>query len=64
VDYHGKAADWEFTYTTGSGSDQRVVRRAFELGGQTYLLSWYTQTKDWDAAKKDFEVILQGFEAH
>lgn len=63
VEYHGKAADWEFTYTTDSGSEQRVVRRAFAVDGQTFLLSWYTQQKDWDAAKKDFEVIKQAFDA-
>ncbi|AGZ46123.1 Serine/threonine protein kinase [Actinoplanes friuliensis DSM 7358] len=63
VDYFVKAADWEFTYTTSSGNPQHAVKRGVitKAGKQAYGLSWYTSPGDWDAGKKDLQLIYQGF---
>jgi hypothetical protein len=63
LNYHGKAADWEFTYTTESGNPQHAVKRGFITtpGKQAYSLSWYTSPDDWDASQKDLQIIYQGF---
>jgi serine/threonine protein kinase len=61
--FHGKAADWEFTYTTSSGNPQHAVKRGFITtpGKQAYSISWYTSPDDWAASQKDLQVIYQGF---
>jgi hypothetical protein len=63
LDFHGKAADWEFTYTTDSGNPQHAVKRGFITtpGKQAYSISWYTSPDDWDASQKDLQIIYQGF---
>lgn len=62
VDYFQKAVDWEFLYTTSSGNRQHAVKRNFLTGPkQAYSINWYTSPEDWDAAKKDLQVIYDGF---
>jgi hypothetical protein len=62
VDYQLSAADWEFTYTTSNGNTQRAVKRNFLTSKtQAYSINWYTSPGDWNAAKKDIQVIYQGF---
>ncbi|RSM45888.1 hypothetical protein DMB66_50455 [Actinoplanes sp. ATCC 53533] len=63
--YLGKAADWEFTYTTSSGNAQHARKRGFITtpGKQAYSISWYTSPDDWAASQKDLQVIYQGFKA-
>jgi hypothetical protein len=62
VEYRLKAADWEFTYTTGSGNPQHVVKRGFITGpNQAYGLSWFTSPDDWAGSLKDLQLIYQGF---
>jgi hypothetical protein len=63
VKYHGEGADWEFTYTTPSGNPQHALKRGFITtpGKQAYSISWYTSPEDWEASKKDLQVIYQGF---
>jgi eukaryotic-like serine/threonine-protein kinase len=62
IDYFQSAADWEFTYTTGNGNAQRAVKRNFLTSDtQAYSINWYTSPGDWDAAKKDIQLIYQGF---
>jgi hypothetical protein len=65
LNYLGKAADWEFTYTTASGNPQHAVKRGFITtpGKQAYSISWYTSPDDWAASQKDLQVIYQGFKA-
>jgi hypothetical protein len=65
LNYLGKAADWEFTYTTTSGNPQHAVKRGFITtpGKQAYSISWYTSPDDWAASQKDLQVIYQGFKA-
>jgi eukaryotic-like serine/threonine-protein kinase len=63
LDFHGKAADWEFTYTTKSGNPQHAVKRNIITtpGKQAYGISWYTSPGDWQAAQHDLQIIYQGF---
>ncbi|GAA4593249.1 hypothetical protein GCM10023107_26250 [Actinoplanes octamycinicus] len=62
VTYQGRpAADWEYTYTTGGGNPQHVLKRSFSVGDKTYQICWYTSPEDWDAAKKDLDAVLAGF---
>jgi hypothetical protein len=62
VDYFQSAADWEFTYTTENGNEQHALKRNFLTSDtQAYSINWYTTPGDWNAAKKDLQVIYQGF---
>ncbi|WP_345527601.1 hypothetical protein [Actinoplanes utahensis] len=59
LEYHGTTAA-EVEYPRNGGS-QRAVRRVFVHGGKTYVLTWYAQSDDWDAAKSDRDKVFQGF---
>jgi hypothetical protein len=62
VDYFQKAADWEFTYRTGSGNPQHAQKRGFIVSSnKAYGISFYTSPGDWDANKAVLETIYQGF---
>ncbi len=61
VDFNGrKAAEHEYERNP-SGYKQRVVRRVFNDGNQTIVLTWYTEAKDWNAGKKDLAAVYQSF---
>ena len=61
LEFHGKAADMQYYRNTGGNTQQRVVRRVISTNTTTYVLTWYTEADDWEAAKADLEKIYQGF---
>ncbi|GIE79488.1 hypothetical protein Aph02nite_54380 [Actinoplanes philippinensis] len=56
------AAEMEYSRSAGGGTKQHVVRRVITVKKQSYVLTWYTEAGDWDAAKGDLETIYAGFE--
>jgi hypothetical protein len=56
------AAEMEYSRNAGGGTKQHVVRRVITVQKQTYVLTWYTEADDWDAAKADLEKIYAGFQ--
>jgi hypothetical protein len=62
VSYFTKAADWEFTYTTGGGNPQHAVKRGVITSpNQAYGISWFTSPEDWAASQPYLQAIYQGF---
>ncbi|GIF43112.1 serine/threonine protein kinase [Actinoplanes xinjiangensis] len=57
------AAEMEYTRSASGGTTQHVVRRVFNVKDETYVLTWYTESSDWEAAKADRDRVFEGFEA-
>jgi serine/threonine protein kinase len=63
VTFNGMAAaEMEYTRSASGGTKQHVVRRVFVVKNETYVLTWYTEASDWNAAKGDLEKIYAGFQ--
>ncbi|NUR72921.1 MAG: protein kinase [Hamadaea sp.] len=63
VDYRDyPAADWEWLYTTGNGTNMHVLRRGFIANGRFYTFSWYVSQEDWAADQDEIAVIAGGFQ--
>jgi serine/threonine protein kinase len=63
VDYWDKAADWEFTYTSRSGTPLHVLNRGFVTApDQAYSIYWSTQADSWDAEVQRLQVVFAGFD--
>ncbi|GAA1839609.1 hypothetical protein GCM10009687_00520 [Asanoa iriomotensis] len=63
VRYWQKAADWEFTYTSNSGTRLHVLNRGFVTADdQAYSIYWSTPDSQWQASRDMLDVILKGFE--
>jgi eukaryotic-like serine/threonine-protein kinase len=61
VKYFLKAADWEFTYRSGSGR-VHVVNRGFVTSPrQAYAIYWSTPDSEWSANLDDFRLIAESF---
>jgi hypothetical protein len=61
VDYWKTAADWEFTYSAGSGR-AHVVNRGFVTGKKHgYAIYWKTDDKDWKKKYDLFETFTATF---
>jgi serine/threonine protein kinase len=63
LEFHGQAAETFYYRDTGGNTQQRVVRRVISTKDTTYVLTWYTEAKDWDAAQADLQKIYAGFSA-
>ena len=62
VRYWDSAADWEFTYTSNSGTRLHVLNRGFVTArDQAYSIYWSTPDSQWQASNGMLDVILQGF---
>jgi eukaryotic-like serine/threonine-protein kinase len=62
VDYWDKAADWEFTYTSKSGTPLHVLNRGFVTApDQAYSIYWNTRADQWDDELRRLQVVLDGF---
>jgi hypothetical protein len=62
VDYHVRAADWEFTYN-GRGGRKHVINRGAVFGDhQAYGFYWETPADQWDANLPSFELITRTFQ--
>jgi eukaryotic-like serine/threonine-protein kinase len=63
VDYWDKAADWEFTYISNSGTRLHVLNRGFITApDQAYSIYWSTTSRNWDAETQRLQVVLAGFQ--
>ncbi|WP_229075572.1 serine/threonine-protein kinase [Actinoplanes sp. DH11] len=61
VKYFEKAADWEFTFTRG-GTRQHVNNRGVVVSSRkAYGFYWQTKDSEWDAARKDLQLIFDSF---
>lgn len=62
VDYYDRAADWEFTYTGGSGTRLHVLNRGFVTApDQAYSIYWSTRADRWAAELPRLQVVIAGF---
>ncbi|MDG4822833.1 protein kinase [Asanoa sp. WMMD1127] len=62
VDYWDKAADWEFTYTSNSGTRLHVLNRGFVTAkDQAYSIYFSTPDSQWRASRGMLNVIIEGF---
>ncbi|BCJ54034.1 hypothetical protein Asp14428_55090 [Actinoplanes sp. NBRC 14428] len=62
VDYFQESIDWEFFYTTVDGNRQHAMKRNIVVSSKrAFSINWYTTPEDWDAAKKDLQVLYDGF---
>ncbi|MEV0715957.1 protein kinase [Asanoa sp. NPDC050611] len=62
VRYWKKAADWEFTYTSNSGTRLHVLNRGFVTASdQAYSIYWSTPDSQWRASRDMLDVIIEGF---
>jgi eukaryotic-like serine/threonine-protein kinase len=62
VNYHVRAADWEFTYN-GRGGRKHVINRGAIFGDhQAYGFYWETPADQWDANLPSFELITSTFQ--
>jgi len=61
VPYFRKAADWEFTFRSGSGR-RHVNNRGFVVSSsQAYGIYWQTSDAEWSAARPDLALIFASF---
>ncbi|GHJ43193.1 hypothetical protein Cs7R123_05350 [Catellatospora sp. TT07R-123] len=62
VDYRGyQAADWEWLYSTGSGTRVHVLRRGFIASDRYYTISWYVADASWQENLSLFKIVADGF---
>jgi serine/threonine protein kinase len=62
VDFHDKAADWEWTYTSRNGNRLHVVNRGFITSpNQAYGIYWSTLDSSWAANQKNFTLVIESF---
>jgi hypothetical protein len=62
VPYFEKAADWEWTYTSSSGTLLHVRNRAFVTSKtKAYAIYWETAASTWNQDLAMFQVIADGF---
>ncbi|NUR47289.1 MAG: hypothetical protein HOV71_04055 [Hamadaea sp.] len=62
VAYFDRAADWEFTYTSGSGTRLHVLNRGFVTApDQAYSIYWSTRAGLWSAELARLQVVFAGF---
>ncbi|NUT34770.1 MAG: serine/threonine protein kinase, partial [Hamadaea sp.] len=62
VDYYDRAADWEFTYTSASGTPLHVLNRGFVTApDQAYSIYWSTRADRWAAELQRLRVVFDGF---
>lgn len=63
VDYFVKAADWEWTYTSGNGNRLHVLNRGFVTGPrQAYAIYWSTPASAWNDNLDELKIITEGFQ--
>ncbi len=62
VDFHVKAADWEFTYTSGGRRLHVINRGAVFNSHQAYGFYWETSDDQWQANLANFELITKTFQ--
>lgn len=63
VDYWDKAADWEFTYTSRSGTPLHVLNRGFVTApDQAYSIYWSTHAGNWNDELQRLQVVFAGFD--
>jgi hypothetical protein len=62
VSYWDSAADWEFTYTSGSGTRLHVLNRGFVTApDQAYSIYWSTPDAKWESWRDELQIVLDGF---
>ncbi len=61
VDYFVKAADWEFTYTAGSGRQHVLIRGVVTSDDQAYGIYWSTAESQWPASRAVLRTITDSF---
>jgi hypothetical protein len=62
VDYHVRAADWEFTFNTRGGKKHVINRGAIFGDHQAYGFYWETPADQWDANLPSFDLITRTFQ--
>jgi serine/threonine protein kinase len=62
VDYHVRAADWEFTYNGRGGRKHVINRGAIFNDHQAYGFYWETPADQWDANLPAFQLITGTFQ--
>jgi len=62
VDFHVRAADWEFTYNGRDGRKHVINRGAIFNGHQAYGIYWETPADQWDANLPAFQLITSTFQ--
>ena len=62
VNYHVKAADWEFTFNR-NGNRRHVINRGTVFNDhQAYGFYWETPADQWTADRADFDLITRTFQ--
>jgi hypothetical protein len=62
VNYWDKAADWEYTFTSGSGNKIHVDKRGFITAkDQAYGITWEVTDSAWKANLPNLALIYKGF---
>jgi hypothetical protein len=62
ANYWRKAADWEFTYSSGQNHPLHVVKRGFiTADDQAYGIHWSTSEEDWKDSLDELDLIFKGF---
>ncbi|MFF5180930.1 ricin-type beta-trefoil lectin domain protein [Micromonospora sp. NPDC000316] len=63
LDYHVRAAEWEWTYTDADGTPMRASSRAFvDRNGHAYTIDWTTSDAEWSVSRGIFELVTDGFQ--
>jgi serine/threonine protein kinase len=62
VDFHVRAADWEFTYNGRGGRKHVINRGAIFNDHQAYGFYWETPADQWDANLPAFQLITSTFQ--
>jgi len=61
VQFWQKAADWEFTYGSGSRRTHVNNRGVVVSSHKAYGFWWQTSDAEWDSARADLQLIFDSF---
>jgi tRNA A-37 threonylcarbamoyl transferase component Bud32 len=59
--YHGAAADWEFTYDAGEARQHAIARGFRVADGLAYAIYWITPEFDWQVNRNYFDLVVASF---